>query len=175
MHVLHTQCAIYTVDLTSYRFSQIARLPHNADNRRRRAEASIFSEMPHRGGIIDCHTIHNYKTAKVTQILCSLKAETKFWHRNTHFRYTVPSSVYFTSPNQLRQLAEVSIIQKLHIYHFFITRCRVGSSRGLFSRIFLNFIRWYRGKTTINISRHKVNNRDSNTAILPTERQSLNR
>jgi hypothetical protein len=79
MHVLHTQCAIFTVDLTSYRFSQIARLPHNADNTGRRAEASIFSEMPHRGGIIDCSTIHNYKTAKVTQILCSLKAETQFW------------------------------------------------------------------------------------------------
>jgi len=60
-------------------FSQIARLPHNADNTRRRAVASIFSEMPHRGGIIDCPTIHNYKTAKLTQILCSLKAETKFW------------------------------------------------------------------------------------------------
>ena len=27
--------------------------PHNADYTRRRAEASIFSEMPHRGGIID--------------------------------------------------------------------------------------------------------------------------
>jgi hypothetical protein len=84
----------------------------------------------------------------------------------------VPSLDYFTSPNQLWQLAEVSIIQKLHIYHFFVTRCTVGSSRGLFSCILLNFIPWYRGKTTINISRHKVNNRDSNTAILPTERQS---
>lgn len=82
--IARTQCAIYTVDLTSYRFSQIARLPHNADNTRRRAEASIFSEMPHRGGIIDCPTIHNYKTAKVTQILCSLKAETKFWYCNTY-------------------------------------------------------------------------------------------
>jgi hypothetical protein len=110
MHVLHIQCAIYTVDLTSYRFSQTARLPHNADSTRRRAEASIFSEMPHRGGIIDCPTIHHYKTAKVTQILCSLKAETKFWHCNTHYRYTVLSLEYFKSPNQLRQLAEVLIV-----------------------------------------------------------------
>jgi len=130
MHVLHTQCAIYTVDLTGYRFSQFARLPHNADNTQRPAEASIFSEMPHRGGIIDCPTIHNYKTAKVTQILCSLKAETKFWHCNTHTPVTQCPRTILRRLINCDNLAEVSIIQKLHIYHILVKWCTAGSSRG---------------------------------------------